>query len=382
MFQVGVIGRIVGYDYILAESVLKNGLSCVVFRPHDKNGSGLRDYCTRKSSFSECLGKENIYLFKTPLDLFRQAKKCRLIIDINLGLLSGLRHLFFLRFLPFFPPIINLTTGSDIMELIAQKRALSCLYRFHLKTSSLTWTAPYPHALKNLIRYKIFNAVFLRYPYYLERQELTGRKPGEEIIFFHPSHLDWKVNDPGAHRVSAKGSDRFIRAFIRAVREGLKAKCVILYRGSDRDEAKKIIRAERMEDFFIWKGHLTRDELFQQYADSDVVVDQFDVGGVGMISCEAMSVGKPVLVYLHQDSARLLYGQDLPPILNCSSEDEIYSQIIKCGDRDYIKQKGEECRAWVFRNHDGRTCMDDFLFYYSLITGDTVKDYVSVKPCP
>jgi len=378
MSKIGVVGAICGYDFILAKALVRNGADTVVFRPRPKNRApGERNFSPECSPAGE-LEKENIYYFRSSWDFFRRARKCSLIVDINLGLISSLRYNYFLRFLSSFPPVINFTTGADITELIAQKKPLSYLYRLHLKTSSLTWAAPYPHAVKNLVRYRIFNTVFMRYPCYIAPEKPTPFKSGEEITFFHPSHLDWKVNDPGAHRNTAKGNDRFLRAFIRAVRGGLKAKCVILYRGSDREEAKKLIHEAGMEDYFIWKGHLTREELFREYEEADVVVDQFDIGGLGMISLEAMSAGRPVLIYIHEDSARLLYGEDLPPVLNCCSEEEIYAQIMHCGDRQYLDRRGRESREWVLRNHHWSTCLEKFFFYYSLFTREVLRKDASV----
>ena len=140
-----------------------------------------------------------------------------------------------------------------------------------------------------------------------------------------------------------------------------------------------MIGSQEMEDHFIWKEHLSREELFREYDEADVVVDQFDVGGLGMISVEAMSVGRPVLMYVHEDSARLLYGGDLPPVINCWSEEEIYSRIMQCADREFLDRKGKAARKWAFRNHHLSNCLKKFFFYYSLATGDLLEGYDKVR---
>ena len=125
MFQVGIVGRICGVDLLMAEALLKNGLSCVIFRPSDEKKTLEGENIVEKGPFTDCISDENVYRFKSPFDFYRNARKCKLILDINLGLFSGLRCHSYLRFLPFFPPVINLTTGSDIAELIDKKSLLS-----------------------------------------------------------------------------------------------------------------------------------------------------------------------------------------------------------------------------------------------------------------
>jgi hypothetical protein len=87
-----------------------------------------------------------------------------------------------------------------------------------------------------------------------------------------------------------------------------------------------------------------------------------------------MSVGKPVMIYLQENCLRLLYPETMP-VLNCRSEEEIYAAIMKCRDREYLQRLGREAKAWVFKYHDWETCLDQFLFYYTLLTGHKVVDY-------
>jgi glycosyltransferase involved in cell wall biosynthesis len=373
-YDIGIIGDLCGNDILLAETMLKNNIKPIVLRPASSKNASQKEEMSLLGSYILQFSSNDIYYFKSAFDLFRTTCRCKVLISFTLGIISHLRRLYPLIYLPCFPPVINVTTGSDITELIAENTFGSRLYRHHLRMSQINLCACYPHAIKNIQKYRIPNVYFSRFPYYVAPKKFPFQED-EHLVFFHPSHFDWKVNDPGAYRNSSKGNDRFVRAFMRAVRNGLRAKCVILYRGSDRDEAKKMIAAAGMEDHFIWREHLTRDELFDEYSRAHVVVDQFDVGGLGGISVEAMSVGRPVIMYVNENCARLIYSNDLPPVLNCWSEDEIYEQIMKCKDRLYFHDMGNKSREWVMRNHHWSTCMDQFLFYYSLLTGHIVKDY-------
>jgi glycosyltransferase involved in cell wall biosynthesis len=129
-----------------------------------------------------------------------------------------------------------------------------------------------------------------------------------------------------------------------------------------------------MEEKFIWKPHLTREELMKEYIEADVVVDQFFVGGYGGIAIEAMSAGKPVMIYLNENCLNLVCPEP-PPVLNCYTEDEIYKMIWKCADREFIEDIGKRAKEWVFKYYHWENCLDQFIFYYSLLTGDKKLDY-------
>ena len=64
------------------------------------------------------------------------------------------------------PPVINLTTGSDITELAVERSLHGLLYRQYLRFVDLNWCLPMPHALQNITRLKVPNVVFMRgFPY-------------------------------------------------------------------------------------------------------------------------------------------------------------------------------------------------------------------------
>ena len=275
------------------------------------------------------------------------------------------------------PPVINITTGSDITELINDKSLSGILYRQYLHFSKLNLCSNYPHAIKNILKHKIPNVVFMRFPYYLpqENNQNVLTKTDDTIWFFNPAYIDFGVTDNKKGRNSTKGTDRFINAFVRAINKGYNYKCILLERGPDVEIAKSIIRKHNAEQYFIWKPHMTRDELYDEITKTDVIVDQFDVGGFGMIAIESMSLRKPVMIYIHEACHSLSYI-GTPPILNCQSEDEIYEQIIRCDDLDFLAEIGDKSREWVLENFDPEYTLNEFIFYYMLFTGDKRNDFI------
>jgi glycosyltransferase involved in cell wall biosynthesis len=378
--DVSIVGDLCNLDLFFAEHLSRVGLLCQVLRPSKYYDADKTTLTTVSNYFKKYDPEKGVVYYKRSLDFYKLCCESRLVISFTLGIISALRYSYFLRFLKF-PPIINVATGSDVTELICKKTILGYVYRFHLRNSRINWCVPYPHALKNIIRFKIPRTVFMAYPFYalgkkdaVDESVRNNKKKDTGIRFFHPSHLDWKVNDPGAERNSSKGNDRFIRAFIRAVKDGLPGYCVILDRGPDKEEAKRLINDYGAQEYFVWKPPLSGDEMFREYEEADVVVDQFDVGGLGAIAIEAMSVGRPVMVYLQEKCMNLLYGE-FPPVLKCYTEDEIYQQIMRCEDRKILVEMGHKAKEWVYKHHSWENCLDQFLFYYTLLTGHKIIDY-------
>jgi hypothetical protein len=314
-----------------------------------------------------------ILTYSSSYELLKMCFNTKLIVSFTGALAFELGRLLPFKFLPGFPPVINFFTGSDITELAEQSSRHAKIFRFHIKTSALNWCPPYPHAIKNVIKQQIPNIVFMRYPYLLA--EPAVYEPKSPLTFFHPSRMDWKVNDPGNHRNSSKGNNRFIAAFIRALENGLDAKCIIIEHGMDIEEARQMISKSKVADKFIWKSKLTQLEAVNAYKDADIVVDQFDIGGLGGIAIEAMSAGRPVLSYINECSNKIQYGADMPPVLNCWSEEEIYRQIMRCQDVDHLKKAASDSLRWIGNHHNPKFCLDEFLFYYSMLTGDEAVDY-------
>ncbi len=376
-YDVGIVGSLCGFDLTLAEALSGRGLKCTVLRSREEEHTNrnVSGEITPLATFFKHFDVASVDYFDSSVAFVRKATNCKLILSVTLGVLQGLKYLYPCKYLRSFPPIINITTGADITELIELKSLKGLLYRHHLRSSALNWIAVYPHAIKNTIRFKLPNIAFMRLPYNVPDLGATNSDTGDELLFFHPTNLDWKVRNPGTRRNSSNGNDRFIKALARAIQSGLKARCIILFRGHDREEARMLIRDLGMADHFTFLPHLDRDALFEYFAAADVVVDQFDIGGMGGIAMEAMSAHRTVITYINENCHRLLYGDDIPPVLNCWSEDEILARILECRDRELLHRKGAQGHDWVRRNHHWSNCLDELLFYCSLLSGSVTEDY-------
>lgn len=391
MFDIGIIGELWSNDRVFAEHLARAGLKPSVATrrrapvPRDAEIAPGFHRCWDPSEEVDCL---------TPYSLWRWARACKVVLSFTGALAFGLRELWPLRSLLGLPPVVNFWTGSDILEAVRQQSRHQRLYRQILRFGSLNWCPPYPRAIENLVQLRADRVVFLDYPFALPQSgpelpepERPVQESDHPLVFLHPSHLDWGINDPAAGRYSTKGNDRFIRAFARAVKSGLHAQCLVVSRGPDVRPAQALVAECGLTEHVQWLPSLTRGELFRRYAQADVVVDQFDVGGLGGIAIEAMAMGKPVLTFVDEQAARLQYD-DPPPVLNCRTEDEICDRIMGCNDGAFLRELGQRARSWATRHHDWGHCLHRFLFWHATLTGDAepLKRYAtltgSMRPDP
>lgn len=93
----------------------------------------------------------------------------------------------------------------------------------------------------------------------------------------------------------------------------------------------------------------TPEEALEIYREADIIIDQISGGSYGVLSIEAMALGKPVIAYISEQT-RLRHP--LLPVVSADfdSLSEIVSSLIK--DRQKRIHLGERGRAYVERYHD------------------------------
>lgn len=362
--EVVIAGPFLDHDLFMAEALSSRGFDCVVLRfahlemPNpDRLQKELRYFSL-----------DRVIAISSSLQSLAILRRAKCIITYS-GLLVSFLHYFWLLFpILRLPPIINLTTGSDITEWATQKNRGAFFYRQLLRRVAFTVISPYPAAIDALRRLKLPRYVFLRYPHLLpEPQKSTSRRI-DEIVFAHLSNLDWGVSDNKPGRNSTKGNDRFLRAFASALKEGAPIRCKILDRGPDRIVARQLIESLGVAEYFEWIEPVEPSKLPALFSEIDVVVDQFDVGGFGGIALEAMSCSKPVMTYLDPACSSLIYDNK-PPILNCSSEAQIHEMILGNLDRAVLRNLGERARKWVLANHGTEHNMEEFICRMCIAAG-------------
>ncbi len=151
-----------------------------------------------------------------------------------------------------------------------------------------------------------------------------------------------------------KGTDKFLRAFARAVQNGANIFLIVSRWGADVQKTETMIAEAGIQaNVHYLEYMMSKPLLIQFYNLVDVVVDQFAFIGYGTAALEAMACAKPVMIGLDIASFKRCWPDyQEPPVINVDDEEGIYHALrqIASGELD-LKHMGEEARRWVVEHH-------------------------------
>lgn len=344
--RVLVTGSICNLDVCFGELLASHGHDVQIVRSHLDQKLNFETL----PAYPRHLSEKNFVSCENPYDFLKLQKNADYLLSISGAVINRFGIFWFLAPLFLRIPIISIASGSDLSELIINKSRLSFIYRKILKKSKRVFTPPYPRIVENLESLQFLkNVRYLKYPMLLTFSKEKTHKPGP-IQILHATNLDWGIMDNSSLRNSTKGNDRFIKGLLKALENGANIRCAIAYRGPDRDVARDWIEKSEFRDKFNWFNEVDQHELQQLIASADIVVDQFDVGGFGLIALEAMSQGTAVLLHLDRKYLESQYGNFQLPVINIKEPDQI-ADFFLSANKEELLQLGRKAKEWVWRNH-------------------------------
>lgn len=110
---------------------------------------------------------------------------------------------------------------------------------------------------------------------------------------------------------------------------------------------------------------LPHHQAVQLYRQADIVVDQLLCGSYGLLSVEAMALGKPVVAHIRPDLVGT-YGMAVPI---CNANPDTIHDVLKALIRspDMRVQAGMAGRKYVEQIHDSNKVVDQLLRVYQLV---------------
>ena len=163
----------------------------------------------------------------------------------------------------------------------------------------------------------------------------------DALLLFCPARQMWME----------KGNDKMIAAFSKFVKNYPNSKFIMVDWSLDEGKSKRLVDDLRISDNIIWIKPVPKNQLIQYYNIADIVLDQFVLGSWGTSTPEAMSCGKPVLMFYKKEFILRAFGEE-PPILNSFSEGDIFSNLMKLAkDMDFRKEIGRKSRDWIIKTH-------------------------------
>lgn len=107
---------------------------------------------------------------------------------------------------------------------------------------------------------------------------------------------------------------------------------------------------------------VSHEQAMQMYRNSDIIIDQLLCGSYGMLSVEAMAMGKPVVAFIREDVRKQFPG-DLP-IVQATPEnlDEVLLELIQNPSLRY--EIGVASRAYVEKHHSVKSVVEELINIY------------------
>ncbi|MCH2162781.1 MAG: sulfotransferase, partial [Phycisphaerales bacterium] len=136
-----------------------------------------------------------------------------------------------------------------------------------------------------------------------------------------------------------------------------------IYKGTEPLEAAVAkLQAEGLPIDYRKVEGLSNDKAREVYKSADIVVDQLMIGWYGVLSVEAMALGKTVVAYIRPDLER--HTRDLP-IVNAGIDDieARLRELVNDGERR--QRLGQAARQYVETFHDSRVIARQLLEIYA-----------------
>jgi glycosyltransferase involved in cell wall biosynthesis len=88
-----------------------------------------------------------------------------------------------------------------------------------------------------------------------------------------------------------------LRAYAKFVKSFPNSKLIAVAWSADEEKSKDLANSLGISDKMVWIKPIPKNLLIYYYNAADIVLDQFVLGSWGLVTAEAMSCGKPVLVF-------------------------------------------------------------------------------------
>lgn len=221
--------------------------------------------------------------------------------------------------------------------------------------------------IESVRKLNLTNALFMPLPINTEKyvpsdQPSLRKQLDSEVILFSPTRHDWET----------KGNEKLLHAFAKLIRQlHYSVKLVLCSWGKDLDRSRTLCSDLGLEDHIVWQPLMSKRELLKFYQAADIVLDQFNVRAFGLVTLEAMSCAKPVIVNYDKDFARECY-QEIPPLWYAADNKDILHALTELiEDQERCKELGNKCREWVLKYHDRKQVAQRHLqLYLAILNSD------------
>ncbi len=135
-----------------------------------------------------------------------------------------------------------------------------------------------------------------------------------------------------------------------------------LFKGTEHVEAAVHRLAKEFSFEYVRIEQKHHEEALDQYKQADLIIDQVLCGSYGLLSVEAMAMGKPVVTYVRDDL--LPTFPEIPPIINANPANlyEKVRYLLKYPD--VLNAYGRQGRRYAKKYHDIKVVAEQLMSIY------------------
>jgi glycosyltransferase involved in cell wall biosynthesis len=159
----------------------------------------------------------------------------------------------------------------------------------------------------------------------VEHRPLTARR---RMRIFNGARVIWhRPLPPGLSDLDHKGTDVLVRGFAEYLDRGGEGHLRLVEKGYDVERTRQLVRELGLAEHVVWLGELSHAGFYEELANSDVVVDQLGTSLPGMVSVDAMTMGRVVLANFRLEHMGPYYPQPRP-FLHATTQDEVCESLM------------------------------------------------------
>jgi glycosyltransferase involved in cell wall biosynthesis len=264
-------------------------------------------------------------------------------------------------------PYLAFATGSDFREMARNDNGTNgeLMRAFFRQADQVLLLNNDMLLFKDEMGFK--NACF--FPFVINEEKFAPRavssaRNPQRLNLFMMSNLDFGITDNKPGRNSMKANDNVLRALAQFVAAGGRAHLIVIDRGADREIAKRMVSDLGLTEHVTFKTPLSEEERLQHLADADIVLDQFHLGAFGLGALEAMSMGRPLVTFVHADAFTMSYGTRPHPFVNAKDPEQICGALWRLTDPAVRDELSRRARAFILECHSRGVVIPQLLQLY------------------
>jgi glycosyltransferase involved in cell wall biosynthesis len=128
-----------------------------------------------------------------------------------------------------------------------------------------------------------------------------------------PTRVNWRLPMPdGFTSQDHKGTDVLLRGFAAFIAAGGRAQLRLVAKGLHVQDGQELARALGLEPHVVWLPEMTHAAVHDEMRQADIVADQFGQSLPGLVMCDALAIGRPVVANFRPDLLAGAFAEPVP----------------------------------------------------------------------